>query len=160
MLDQIESLISKYAKEAVSENKEVPSEKSEVVSNAASSSIMDLLKEKASSNDISSLTSMFNNEKGIQDLVSQLSGGFIEKLLGQGFNLDNAKGIAMSLLPMILSKLTGKSGGSGGNMMDVLTQFGGKGDIGSLLGGLVGGDKGKGKDAGGGMLGKFKDLLS
>lgn len=158
MLDQIEGLISKYAKEAVSENKEVPSEKSEVVSDAASSSIMDLLKEKASSNDISSITSMFNSEKGIQDSVSQLSGGFIEKLMGQGFNMDNAKDIAMSLLPMILSKFTGKSGGSGGNVMDILTQLSGKGDLGSMLGGLMGGDKGK--SSGGGMLGKMKDLLS
>ena len=136
----------------------MPAEKTEVVTEAASSTIMDMLKEKASSNDLSSLTSMFSSEEGIKDSASQMADGFIGKLLGKGFNKDSAKSIAMAVLPLILSKFTGKSGGSGGNMMDVLTQLGGKGDLGSLLGGLMGGDKGK--DAGGGMLGKFKDLLS
>lgn len=158
MLDQIEGLIKKYAQEAIAGNKEVPAEKTEVVTEAASSTIMDMLKEKASSNDLSSLTSMFSSEEGIKDSASQMADGFIGKLLEQGFNKDSAKSIAMAVLPLILSKFTGKSGGSGGIVMDVLTQLGGKGDLGSLLGGLMGGDKGK--DAGGGMLGKFKDLLS
>lgn len=159
MLEQLEGLIKKYASEAVSESKEVPNDKSEAVSSAASGSIIDLLKEKASSGDMSSITQMFGSQQGIQDSVSQLSGGFIEKLTGQGFSLDNSKGIAAAILPLILSKLTGKSGGSGG-IMDMLSQLGGKGDIGSMLGGLMGGGN-KGKSSGaGGMLGKMKDLLS
>lgn len=160
MLDQLEGLIKKYAGEVVSESNAVPNDKTEAVSGAASGSIMDFLKEKASSGDLSSLTQMFGSEAGIQDSVSKLSGGFVEKLMGQGFSMDNAKGITMAVLPLILSKLTGKSGGAGGNIMDVLSQLGGKGDIGSVLGGLLGGDS-KGKDSGvGGMLGKMKDLLS
>lgn len=160
MLDQLEGLIKKYAGEAVSESSAVPNDKSEAVSSAASGSIIDLLKDKASSGDISSVMQMFNSEKGVQDSISQLSGGFVEKLTGQGFSMDNAKGIATAILPMILSKLTGKSGGAGGNIMDMLSQLGGKGDMGSVLGGLLGGNS-KGKDSGvGGMLGKMKDLLS
>lgn len=163
MLDQLEGIIKKYALEAAVESKEVPADKTAAVSDAASNSVLDLLKEKLSGNNISELTQMFGSQTGIQDSVSQLSGGFIEKLTGQGFNLDTAKGIAASLLPMILSKLSGKSGGSGG-IMDVLSQLGGKGDLGSLLGGMLGGNSGsgsKGNDSGvGGMLGKMKDLLS
>lgn len=161
MLEQLEGLIKNYAREAVSESKEVPTEKSDVVTDAASSTIMDMLKEKAASNDISSLTSMFDSEEGIKDSASQLTDGFIGKLLGQGFNTDSAKRIAMAVLPMILSKFTGKSGGSGGNIMDMLSQLDGKGDLGSLLGGLMGGgSKSKGKSSDGGMFGKMKDLLS
>src|SRR5690554_3042969 len=91
MLDQIEGLIKKYAQEAIAGNKEVPAEKTEVVTEAASSTIMDMLKEKASSNDLSSLTSMFSSEEGIKDSASQMADGFIGKLLGQGFNKDSAK---------------------------------------------------------------------
>lgn len=159
MLDQLEGLIKKYAGDVVSESNIVPKEKNEAVTGAASGSIMDLLKSKASSGDLSSVMEMFGSEKGIQDSVSQLTNGFTDKLTGQGFSLDNAKGIATAILPLILSKLGGKSGGSGG-IMDVLTQLGGKGDMGSLLGGLLGGNS-KGKSSGaGGMLGKMKDLLS
>lgn len=160
MLDQLEGLITKYAKEAVSESKEVPTEKASAVTNAATGSIMDLLKEKASSNDLSGITQMFGSESGIQGAVSQLSGGFIEKLIGQGFNSGNAKGLASSLLPMILSKLMGSKGGSGGGMFDMLTKLGGGGDLGSLLGGLMGGDSKTKKSSGAGnILGGLKDLL-
>src|SRR5690554_683645 len=159
MLDQIEGLIKKYAAEAVTGNKEVPNEKNEVVTEAASSTILDLLKEKAASNDISSLTSMFGSEEGIKDSASQMADGFIGKFLGQGFDKDSAKSIAMTVLPLILSKFTDKLGDSS-DIGKILAQLGGKGDLGSLLGGLMGGDKGKGKDSTGGMFGKMKDLLS
>jgi len=72
-------------------------------------------------------------------------------------NKGNAQNIASVILPMILSKLSGKSGGGG--MMDVLTQLAGKGDLGSLLGGLTGGSAASKKNNGGGLLGKMKDLL-
>lgn len=159
MLDQLENLVKKYAQEAVAESKEVPSDKSAVVSDAASSSIVDFLKSQASSNDISSLTSMLSGGN-TEGMVKELIGGFTQKLSGQGFSLDSAKQIAMSLLPVIMAKMSGKSGGSGG-IGDLLSQFGG-GDVGSLLGGLMGGGKssssGTSKD--GGLFGKMKDLLS
>lgn len=158
MFDQLESMITKYAAEAVSKSKDVPSDKSSAVTNAATGSIMDLVKQKASSNDLSGLTQMFGSESGVQSAVSQLSGGFVEKLIGQGFSSGNAKGLASTLLPMILSNLMGNKGGSGGGMLDMLTKLGGKGDMGSLLGGLMGGSKGKSSNDGG-IMGKMKDLL-
>lgn len=157
MLDQIEGLIKKYAQEAVSESKVVPEDKANQVSGAATESITDLLKQKASSQDFSSLLESFGQEAGIQNMVSQLSGDFIKNLTKQGMNKGNAQNIASVILPMILSKLSGKSGGGG--MMDVLTQLAGKGDLGSLLGGLTGGSTASKKNNGGGLLGKMKDLL-
>lgn len=158
MLDQIQELIRGYAREASANVKEVPSDKEEGVSNAAVDSIMGLFKDKISKNDISGLTQMFKDKNAVNNAASQAQGDFMKRLEGMGINMDTAKKIGAALLPLVLSKFSNSSGAKGG-LGDLLSQFGGD-DLTAALGGLLGGKKGKGgKDNGGGMFGKMKDLF-
>lgn len=155
MFDKIEDLLKGYAREASQSVKDVPSGKTEGVSNAAVDSIMGLFKDKISKNDLSGLTEMFKDKNAVNNTASQASGDFVKRLEAMGINMDTAKKIAAAVLPVILSKFSSNSGTKGG-LNDILSQFGGD-DLTAALGGLLGGKKGKSGD--GGMFGKMKDLF-
>lgn len=165
MFDQIENLIKGYAQEVITGNKDIPSDKNAAAADAASSSIMDVLKQKMSSGDGSSLINSFKDEDALKETTTEMSGNFAQKLSGLGIDLDKAKTIAISLIPMIMSKFSQSSGKSGFNVQDMLAQLGGKGgnfDL-SSLGNLFGQSEGK-KDANDskgddGLMGKLKDLF-
>lgn len=163
MLEQIQNIIKGYAQEAVSANDNIPTEKNEAAAQAASDSVIDVLKQKLASGDINSLLDSFKDQKSMGDTGTEISNSFAQKLSGLGINMDTAKTVAMSLIPVILSKL-GKSSGGGLNMQDLLSQFSGKGggiDL-SAIGNMLGGSTDKtGKQDGGSndLLGKLKDLF-
>lgn len=163
MFDQIEKAIKGYAQEVISGSKDIPSDKNEAATEAASSSIIDVLKAKVSSGDINSLLNSFKDEGAIKETSTEISSNFAQKLAGLGINMDSAKNIAISLIPMIMSKFSQSSGASGFNVQDILKQFGGKeggfdvSNITDMLG--QSGDKTDGKGTDGGLLGRLKKLF-
>lgn len=163
MLDQLEKLISQYSQEVVSNSNVVPNEKQKEVSQAASGSIIEIIKEKAASQDFSSLMNMLSNTESSTISTSDLGGDFIKKLTGKGIDSQLASTIASTVLPLILSKLSGNSEGGLGNILGQLTGGTGKGgDLASALGGILGKSTTsatKGKTDLGGALGKLKDLF-
>lgn len=165
MFEQIQNMIKGYAQEAVSANTEIPNEKNEAAAEAASTSIVDVLKQKVAGGDITSLLNSFKDEGAIKETSAEMSGSFAQKLSGLGINMDTAKTVAMSLIPVIMAKFSQSSGGAGGfNVQDLLSKFGGKDgglDLSSLGGMLGGSDKKDGKDAGndGGIMGTLKNLF-
>lgn len=164
MLEQIQNIIKGYAQEAVSANDNIPTEKNEAAAQAASDSVIDVLQQKLASGDLSSLLDSFKDQKSMGETGTEISNNFAQKLSGLGINMDTAKTVAMSLIPVILSKLGQSSAGSGLNVQDLLSQFSGKGggiDL-SAIGNMLGGSKDKsGKQEGGSndLLGKLKDLF-
>lgn len=162
MLDQLEKLISQYSQQAVSDSKVVPNDKQQEISQAASGSIIEMIKEKAGSQDLSSLMNMFGNADASNISTSELGGDFIKKLTGKGIDSKMATTIASAILPIILSKLSGNSESGLGGLLGQLTGGAGKGgDLGSALGGILGKSSSttKGKTDLGGALGKLKDLF-
>lgn len=157
MLDKIEGLLKDYAQEAVTEIKEIPAGQSNTVADAASGSIIDVLKKKIATGDITALINSFKDENAIQSTATEISGNLSQKLSGLGINMDTAKTIALSILPVILSKFSKGSGNSGG--LDFQSLLGDKIDL-STVGSLLGGDDNKsdkGNDEG--LLGKLKGLF-
>lgn len=156
MLDKIEGLVKNYAGDAVKGMKDIPAGKGDAVTSAATDSIMGFFKNKVGGGgDLSAITDMFKDKSAIDNVTSQISGGFIQSLSKIGIGGDTAKMLSTALIPLILSKFTGGKGG----LSDILGQLtGGAGDLTSSIGGMFGGKKGK--DSGtGGLLGKLKDMI-
>lgn len=161
MINKIESLLKGYAQEAVADIKEIPTGQTDAVADAASGSIIDILKKKISSGDVSSLINSFKDDSAIQATTHEISGNLTQKLSGLGINVDSAKNIALSILPVILSKFSKGAGSSSGlEFQSLLGKLGDKVDL-STLGNMLSGDddksdKGSDKD---GILGKLKGLF-
>lgn len=160
MLDQLKKLVQENAQEAIFNNPSVPDEKNEEAVNAASGSIMEVLKNKISSGNIKELLSG-GQGAGAEVLKNDITQNFSGKLESLGIGGGSAKAVASSLIPLVVSKLFNK-GGSGASSLDITQVIGslsdGKFDLSSLTG-LLGGGNSKGGDKQGGILGKVKDLL-
>src|SRR5690606_3562035 len=168
MLDQLEKLIAQFAKEAVTQSGAVAADENEKVSQAASSSLIEMFKEGAASQDFSSLLNMFDGKSGA---TADIAGEFIKKLTDKGINSQMAATVSSVILPMILSKLSGKMGNAGsladlwgqlGNLTGKKSSATGKsGDLTSVLGEILKtqGSKNQGKVDLGGAFGKLKDLF-
>ena len=117
MFEQLMDLVKQHSGEAIVNNPDVPNEQNEAVTQAAGTSIMDSLKNLASSGGISQLTNLFHSQNSGQDVsdhpVTQtVSSDLVSNLMSKfGLSSDKASGIANSLVPDIMSKLGGGSGG-------------------------------------------------
>ncbi len=159
MLENLEQLVRENAQELVVNNSAVPNEQNEQVIQAASGSIVDVLKEKAGSGNIGDLISSFTQGGGN---LEQITSSFSDKLGGLGINAETAKSIGSSLIPMVMSKFFNKAADpndSSFDLQDILGRFGGAdgkfdlNDVKDLLGG------GQDGQAGGGLLDKLKGLF-
>lgn len=169
MLENLNELVRENVQDAVVNNSDVPNEHNEAVIQAASGSIFDTLKDQLTSGNIGALTDIFNGNKAEGSVVAQqASGSFTEKLSGLGINAETAKGIAASVIPSILGKLTQKTADpndSSFNIKDILGSLAGgadgKLDVGDVLGMFTGGQAQQtGQGDGGGILGKIKGLFN
>lgn len=170
MLENLEQLVRDNAQDLVVNNNEIPNEKNEQVIQAASGSIVDVLKNQLGNGGIGDLISSFTQGNGASTngLTDQVANNFTEKLGALGINMDTAKTLGASLIPMIMAKFFNNAGGAnagGFNLQDMLGKFAGgadgkfdMNDVKDLLGGNKAAD-GKEQPGGGGLLDKLKDLF-
>lgn len=164
MLENLEKLIREHAGAAIINNSEVPNEKNEAAIQAASSSIVDTLKEKISSGDLSSLAGLFKSGGSGEDAAVQgMASNFTGKLQGLGINMETAKGIAASLIPAVIAQFTSKTNDPNDksfNLQDIVSSISGAdgkfqlSDLTNMLG------NSNDKDSKGGLMDNLKGLFS
>lgn len=161
MIENLEKLIREQAQTAIINNSEIPNEKNEAAIQAASSSIVDTLKQKISSGDISSLAGLFKQDgSGSDAAIQDVSSNFTDKLQGLGINMDTAKGIAASLIPVVISKFTSKTNDPNDksfdlqNIVSTISGPDGKFQLSDLTN-LLGNDN----ENNGGLIGNLKGLF-
>ncbi len=165
MLENLEQLVRENSQELVVNNSQVPNEQNEQVIQAASGSIVDVLKDKIGSGNITDLISSFTQGNGAGgNSIEQITSQFTNKLSGLGINADTAKGIGASLIPLVLSKFFNKAADpndSSFNLQDILGKFAGGADGKFDLNDVKDMFNGGGKDGneGGGLLDKLKGLF-
>lgn len=148
MFDQLTELVNQFGNDAVVNNNAVPNEQNQAVLNEANSSIIDGLKNMASSGNISELAGLFQgnaidgSNPVVQKLTQQLSGNLGQKL---GLSSETSSNVAADLIPKILGSLIGKakdpnqkgfeisdivnaiSNGNGNSgLMDAISKYGGQ----------------------------------
>ncbi|PWS30962.1 hypothetical protein [Pedobacter paludis] len=173
MLENLNELVRENVQDTVVNNSEVPNEHNQAVIQAASGSIFDSLKDQLSSGNIGSVADIFNGGSAEGSAVAQqASGSFIDKLSGLGINADTAKGIAASVIPVIIGKLTQKTADpndSSFNIKDILGSLSGgsdgKFDVSDVIGMFNGGQNQEPGQAGatpaeGGILDKLKGMFN
>lgn len=149
MLDNLLNLVKEYSGDAIVNNPAIPNNRNEEAIADATQSIeggFQNLLSQGKLNDVLRLFSGGDNAPAQSNITQQLSGGFIENLVGK-FGLDKqaAGGIAASLIPGILSSLVSKtndSNDSSFNIQSLINSFSGGKTSGVNVQGLL--DKFKG----------------
>ena len=170
MLENLSELVRENVQESVVNNTAIPNEQNEAVIQAASGSIFDTLKDQLASGNIGGLAEIFNsgNAEG-SAVTAQAAGSFTDKLAGLGINAETAKGLAASVIPVILGKLTQKTADpndSSFNINDILGKLGGgadgKFDVSDVIGMFNGGGQAQagGNAESGGIMDKLKGLFN
>lgn len=170
MLENLSELVRANVQESVINNTDVPNEKNEAVIQAASGSIFDTLKDQLASGNVGGLAEIFNSGNAEGSAVTQqAAGSFTDKLAGLGINAATAKGLAATIIPVILSKLTQKTADpndSSFNIKDVLGSLAGgadgKFDVSDVIGMFNGGGQTQGgaNTGSGGIMDKLKGLFN
>lgn len=129
MLQNLKQLVEESAQDAIIKNDEVPNEQNEAAIEATSGSIFDTLKEQFSSGNLGNLVDAFKGGN-VQDsaIVQEASSSLTDKLGSMGINTDAAKGIAASIIPVIMGKLVNKTNDpndSSFELNDILTKISG-----------------------------------
>ncbi|QNK62542.1 hypothetical protein H7F33_18710 [Pedobacter sp. PAMC26386] len=167
MLENLNQLVKDSTQDAIANNSDIPNEHNEAAVSAASSSIVDALKQQLSSGNIGGLVDAFKGGNIEGSAVAQdASAGFIDKLAGMGINLDTAKGIAASVIPGIIGKFINKTNDpndSSFDIKDVLSKISGpdgKFELSDLTNLFTGAKEGEAGAGGGGIVDKLKGLFS
>ena len=170
MFEQLTQLVQQYSGTSVVNNAAVPNEQNEAVIQAASGSIFDTLKDQLSSGNVGGLAEIFNtgNTEG-SAVTAQAAGNFTDKLAGLGINAETAKGLAASIIPVILGKLTQKTADPNDNSFNIQDVLGklaggsdGKFDVSDVIGMFNGGGQAKAGETAesGGIMDKLKGLFN
>jgi hypothetical protein len=110
MLDNLNELVKESTQEAIVNNSAIPNEQNDAAVSAASGSIVDALKQQLSSGNIGNLIDTFKGGNAEGSVVAQdAASGFTDKLTAMGINMDTAKGIAASVIPLVVGKLVNKT---------------------------------------------------
>lgn len=112
MLDQIVNLVKQATNEAVQKNPEVPNEQSDAIAQEASHSIIGELESGLKGGGLSGILGMLGGKDtnieanpATQNMQGNLAGKLTEKF---GLNQGTAQSLGGSIVPSVLSKLTGK----------------------------------------------------
>lgn len=153
MFEQLLDLVKQHGSAAITNNPDVPNDQNEAVAQTATTSIMDTLKNMVSGGGLSSITNLFHSQSSGRDVsdhpvTQNVSSDLVTNLMNKfGFSSDKASGIANSLVPTIMNKLTGKANDPNDSSFSL------QGIISSLTGG--GGAAG----GGGGIMDKIEGLF-
>ena len=171
MLEQLLAMVREIGQEQVVNNSLVPNEQNEGVMAAASESILSGMQQAVANGRGEELLSMFNSSNAAEimanPLAQEMQDGFVanaQQKLGLSSNV--VKGLAVTLLPIIISKLVKRTnstaeadtGFSLDGLLGGLTGGGGQAggiDIGSLIGQFTGG----GNQNAGGIGGILQNLV-
>jgi hypothetical protein len=153
MLDDIINLVKQHAGEAIINNPAIPNENNEAVTAEAGSSIMDGLKgliSEGRSQDVLNLFSHTGTDLQSNPAVQNISGGFIQNLIGK-FGLDPAaaQGVAGNLIPQVMQSLvhkTNDTADSSFNLENILGNLTNGQGVQGLLGSLTQGQGGGAMD--------------
>lgn len=122
MLEELLKMVANNSTESIINNPAVPNEHNENVINAASSSIMDTVKNLVSEGKLDQVSQLVSNPNNATSQLMQ--SGFVENIVNK-FGIDEgaAKNIAVSLIPQVLSQLN-VSSGSGFNLNNLSDSLG------------------------------------
>ncbi len=114
MFDDLLKMVQNSGLDSVINNPQVPNEHNEGVMQAASGSILDTLKGMIANGQGDQVAQLANDPN--HPAAQQIQNGFVENIMQKfGISGDAAKGIAASLIPMVMSQLNKKnSDGTGG----------------------------------------------
>lgn len=160
MMEEIMNLIKGQVEKTVASDMEIPKEKKKVTVETTTNSLIDGLKQYATPDNMSALTSLFGGGKlEDTDAVSMSKGlesNMVSALTSKaGLSTDSAQKLAMIVIPAVISlfgkKISDKNapGFNIGSLIDTFTGTGkGKnknsnplGNLMGMLGGLFGGNK-------------------
>lgn len=150
MIDQLIKLVQENAGDAIIKNEAIPNQHNKAAIEEVAKQMFSGLQDQAKQGNITQLTSMFKNggvsslasNPMVTQLISKVAGSLASKF---GVSQQQAQQIASSLLPTVLSKFVSKTNDPNDNdfdLQDVMKNFGG-GNIGDILG-QFGGGSGKG----------------
>ncbi|MBB6129396.1 hypothetical protein [Mucilaginibacter lappiensis] len=171
MFDELLKLVQNNAGAAITDNPQIPNEHNEAAVQDASSSIMDVLGNHASSGGggLSGVLDLLKGGGG--DLTSNpIVGQIIQQFSGKlqnnyGVDGEAAQSTASSLIPQVLGQLANKTndaGDSSFNIQSILGSLGGadgKFDISDALNLFHGGGADNAEGSSGGILGKLTGLF-
>lgn len=161
MFEQLLSLVKENAGNDIINNNAIPDERNDEAVEVATQSISETFQSAIQGGNVNEVMQLFNNESNNTSslaLTQNMQGNLMEKLM-QKFGLSNAQagGIASSLIPIVLNKLTHKTNDPNDSSFDlssILSHFsGGNFDVGSILSqfGLGNNNKNPGNNKGGGL---------
>lgn len=139
MFDQIMELIQQSGQQSVVNNPDVPNEHNEGVLKEAGRSIMSALGKLTQTGQVNEVLASPEGHPAVQEIQGNFATNIIQKF---GINPGAAGNIAATLIPTILSAVSGKTGGL--DLQSILQSFGG-GNL-SSLGAKFGLDKDKDGD--------------
>lgn len=172
MLKNLENLVRENAQTAIVDNNEIPNDKNDAAIEAASSSIVDVLRQKISSGDANGLINSFKDPSAQSTTANEVTDTFTNKLQGLGINMDSAKAVAASIIPAILAKFNQKTNDpndSSFDFQDIIAQVAGPdgkfqlSDLTNLFNKdgseNSSADNRQNKEDGGGFIDKMKDMF-
>jgi hypothetical protein len=129
MLENLNSLVREEAAQSIVNNPAIPNEKNEQAIEAASSSIQEVLKEKASSGNIAEVSNLFKTgDPSGNPIVDKIKQVFAGKLGNLGIDLSSASGLAAAIIPALVGKFVNRTNDpndKGFDLQDILKQFAG-----------------------------------
>lgn len=171
MLEQLLAMVREIGQEQVVNNSLVPNEQNEGVMAAASESILSGMQQAVANGRGEELLSMFNSSNAAEIMANPLAQEMQDSFVANaqqklGLSSNVVKGLAVTLLPIIISKLVKRTnstaeadtGFSLDGLLGGLTGGGGQAggiDIGSLIGQFTGG----GNQNAGGIGGILQNLV-
>jgi hypothetical protein len=127
MFEQIMQLIQQSGQESVVNNPDVPNEHNEGVLKEAGTTIMSALGKLTETGQVNEVLASPEGHPAVQEIQGNFATNIMQKF---GINQGAAAGIAATLIPQILSAVSGKTGGL--DMQSILQSFGGAGGLSSL----------------------------
>ena len=129
MLENLNNLVREETAETIVNNPAIPNEQNDKAIEAASSSIQEVLKEKASSGNIGEVSNLFKaGDPSGNPIVDKIKEVFAGKLGNLGIDLSSASGLAASIIPALVGKFVNRTNDpndKGFDLQDILKQFAG-----------------------------------
>lgn len=160
MLDQLLQMVKEYGENEVVQNPAVPNEQNNAVMSEASYAVAGTLQQAIANGNVQELMGLFQQEDNVMSnpLAQQAQGSFVENITSKlGIDGNTAKGIAASLLPMIMQTLVKRTNSaapedSGFNISSLIGSLTGDGQQGGLdIGNIISQFTGGGNSGGGGL---------
>lgn len=160
MLDQLLQMVKEYGENEVVNNPAVPNEHNNAVMSEASYAVAGTFQQAIANGNVQDVMRLFQQEDNVMSnpLAQQAEGSFIDSITSKlGIDSGTAKGVAASLLPMIMQTLVKRTNSqapedSGFNISSLIGsltgggQPGGGADIGNIISQFTGGGNSGGFD--------------